>query len=103
MSIDYVKELAKEIVEKFLKELKGGKIKTIDFVNNVIDEVKKHIQIDEDTEITVRPYIVDVLWEYHKKKIIKFDSDLLNFDVVAKAFDTSSIGISKIVLITFLT
>ncbi|WP_243670023.1 hypothetical protein [Vulcanisaeta sp. JCM 16161] len=50
------------------------------FVDSVIEELRKRgINLSDDLETMVRPYVVDILWSLRKKGIITMDDDLLHF------------------------
>ena len=76
-------DLLNEIILKKLKSLpKNIKVKTIEFVNEVVNELKSITELGEDLEIEIRPKIVDILWEFRRKGIIQFDDTLLTFEKV---------------------
>jgi len=55
-----------------------GKVSTVEFVNMVIAQLREGgTQLNEDE---ARPRIVDELWELHKRGIIKFSNDLIQFE-----------------------
>ncbi len=69
-----------EFVERELSKMGGGgKVSTLEFVNQVVKQMRESgLQFDEDE---VRPpRIVDDLWELHKRGIIRFSDDLLQFE-----------------------
>ncbi len=73
----------KKILEKLKNVNKEVKVRTIDFVNEIIKELKKEIEIDSDKEVEIRPLIVDILWQYRKKGLVKFDDSLLTFEKIS--------------------
>lgn len=73
--------LIEEIVGKRLSGIKAGdKVKTLDFVNAVIGELSKSINMSKEDEVRYRPMVVDVLWELQRKGIVRFTDDLLFFE-----------------------
>lgn len=74
-------ELLTGIINNELGKLKpGDKVRTIEFVNKVIEEFSKGNKLSEEDETRLRPMVVDVLWELQRKGIIKFSDDLLIFE-----------------------
>ena len=85
MSLGIPEELRKTVEEITMNKLSGvkGRIDTINFVDSVIEELKKRgIVLSDDLEAMVRPYIVDILWSLRKKGMILMDEDLLHFTVM---------------------
>lgn len=72
----------KKVLEKLKSISKEVKVRTIDFVNEVIRELKKEIEIDSEREVEIRPLIVDILWQYRKRGLVKFDDSLLTFEKI---------------------
>ncbi|WP_054841981.1 hypothetical protein [Vulcanisaeta distributa] len=83
MSINIPEDLRKLIEEVTMNKLSSikGKTETLSFVNSVIEELRKRggVNLSDDLEAMVRPYIVDILWSLRKKGTITMDDDLLHF------------------------
>ncbi len=76
-----LKGLIEGLVEEKLTMVRG-KVETVLFVNSIVEELKtRGMQLDEELEALVRPYVVDVLWRLRKRGIITFDMDLTHFTV----------------------
>ncbi|MGC9135639.1 hypothetical protein [Caldivirga sp.] len=74
-------ETLNRIINDELSKLKpGDKVRTIDFVNNVISSLSKGSRLSEDDEARLRPQVVDVLWELQRRGVVKFSDDLLIFE-----------------------
>ncbi|WP_292000348.1 hypothetical protein [Caldivirga sp.] len=74
-------EALNRIINDELSKLKpGDKVRTIDFVNNVISSLSKGSRLSEDDEARLRPQVVDVLWELQRRGVVKFSDDLLVFE-----------------------
>lgn len=55
-----------------------GKVSTVEFVNMVVAQLRESgEQVNEDE---IRPRIVDELWELHKRGVIRFSDDLIQFE-----------------------
>ncbi|MGC8606928.1 MAG: hypothetical protein ACP5GZ_06620 [Vulcanisaeta sp.] len=84
MSIGMPEDLRRTVEEITMNKLSGikGRIETINFVDSVIEELKKRgIALNDDLEAMIRPYVVDILWSLRKKGMISIDEDLLHFTV----------------------
>ncbi|ADY01180.1 hypothetical protein VMUT_0970 [Vulcanisaeta moutnovskia 768-28] len=84
MSIGIPEDLRRTVEEITMNKLSGikGRIETINFVDSVIEELKKRgIALNDDLEAMIRPYVVDILWSLRKKGMISIDEDLLHFTV----------------------
>ena len=76
-----LRRLVEEITMNKLGNVKG-KTETLSFVDSVIEELRKRgINLSDDLEAMVRPYVVDILWSLRKKGVITMDDDLLHFSV----------------------
>ncbi|KUO93561.1 MAG: hypothetical protein AT713_02345 [Caldivirga sp. JCHS_4] len=76
-------ETISRIVGEELSRLKpGDKVRTIEFVNKVMEEYGKEVKLSEDDEARLRPMVVDVLWELQRRGVVKFSDDLLVFERV---------------------
>ncbi|MGC8570346.1 MAG: hypothetical protein ACP5L1_03350 [Caldivirga sp.] len=74
-------EALNRIINDELSKLKpGDKVRTIDFVNNVISSLSKGSRLSEDDEARLRPQVVDILWELQRRGVVKFSDDLLIFE-----------------------
>ncbi|MGC8596869.1 MAG: hypothetical protein ACP5NY_03010 [Thermocladium sp.] len=66
-----------DMVVKALNKV-TGKVSTVEFVNMVVAQLRESgEQVNEDE---VRPRIVDELWELHKRGVIRFSDDLIQFE-----------------------
>ncbi len=75
-----------KIIEQTIKEeldklQRGTRVRTLDFVNNVVTRLREKLgEFNEDVEVDIRGKIVDILWELQRKNIIKFDETLIRFE-----------------------
>ncbi len=70
--------MSSEFVERELSKISGGKASTLEFVNKVVNQMREAgLKFDEDE---IRPRIIDELWELHKRGVIRFSDDLLQFE-----------------------
>ncbi|WP_054843308.1 hypothetical protein [Vulcanisaeta souniana] len=85
MSIDIPEEIRRIVEEITINKLSDikGKTETLSFVDSVIEELRKRggINLNDDLEAMVRPYIVDILWTLRKRGTVSMDDDLLHFSV----------------------
>ncbi len=88
MSINIPSELRKLIEEIIMSKLGSvrGKTETLGFVDSVVEELRRRgVNLDDDLEAMVRPYVVDILWSLRKRGVIAMDDDLLHFSVVRES------------------
>lgn len=88
MSINIPSELRKLIEEIIMSKLGSvrGKTETLGFVDSVVEELRRRgVNLDDDLEAMVRPYVVDILWSLRKRGVITMDDDLLHFSVVRES------------------
>ena len=84
MSINIPEELRKIVEEITIDKLGSikGKTETLSFVDSVIEELRKRgINLNDDLEAMLRPYVVDILWTLRKRGVVSMDDDLLHFSV----------------------
>ncbi len=84
MSINIPEEIRRIIEEITINKLGGikGKNETLSFVDSVIEELRKRgINLNDDLEAMIRPYVVDILWTLRKRGVVSMDDDLLHFSV----------------------
>ncbi len=75
------KILEQIILEELSKLQRGTKVRTLDFVNNIVNKLKEKTgEISEEMEVNIRGKIVDILWELQRKKIVKFEETLIRFE-----------------------
>lgn len=75
------KILEQIILEELSKLQRGTKVRTLDFVNNIVNKLKEKTgEISEEMEVNIRGKIVDILWELQRKKIVKFEETLIKFE-----------------------
>ncbi len=77
-SLDQI--LEKTVQEELEKIQPRTKIRTIDFVNNVIEKIKNMLDINEDLEMELRSKTVDILWELQRRGKIQFEDTLIRFE-----------------------
>ncbi len=77
-SIDKIVE--KLVIEELEKIQPRTKIRTLDFVNNIVERLRSIIEINEEVEINVRSKIVDILWELQRRRIVQFEDSLIRFE-----------------------
>ncbi len=77
-SIDQI--LERTVQEELEKMQPKTKIRTIDFVNNVIEKIKNMLEIDEELEMDLRSKVVDILWELQRKGKVQFEDTLIRFE-----------------------
>ncbi len=75
------KILEQIVLEELSKLQRGTKVRTLDFVNNIVNKLKEKTgEISEEMEVNIRGKIVDILWELQRKKIVKFEETLIRFE-----------------------
>ncbi len=83
MSINIPEDIRKLVEEVTMNKLSNikGKTETLGFVDSVIEELRKRgVNLSDDLEAMVRPYVVDMLWSLRKRGgVITMDDDLLHF------------------------
>ncbi|NPA23641.1 MAG: hypothetical protein GXO23_05045 [Crenarchaeota archaeon] len=72
--------LERLVLEELDKIQPKTKIRTIDFVNNVIEKIKNMLDINEELEMELRSKTVDILWELQRKGKIQFEDTLIRFE-----------------------
>lgn len=77
-SLDQI--LERTVQEELEKIQPKTKVRTIDFVNNVIDKIKSMLDIDEELEMELRSKVVDILWELQRKGKVQFEDTLIRFE-----------------------
>ncbi len=76
-----MENVIRQIVEEELEKIPPGtRMKTIEFVDSVIRRLREQIELSEEQEADIRPLVVDVLWELHKRGVIRFDDTLIRFE-----------------------
>lgn len=74
-----IEEALSEVVREVLNEFKG-RVETLIFVNEVMSRLRNRgFEINEELEATLRPRVVDILWNMSKKGELIFEEDLLHF------------------------
>ncbi|ADN49504.1 hypothetical protein [Vulcanisaeta distributa] len=82
MSINIPEDIRKLVEEVTMNKLGSikGKTETLGFVDSVIEELRRRgVNLSDDLEAMIRPYVVDILWSLRKKGVITMDDDLLHF------------------------
>ncbi len=82
MSINIPEDMRKLVEEITMNKLGSikGKTETLGFVDSVIEELRRRgVNLSDDLEAMIRPYVVDILWSLRKKGVITMDDDLLHF------------------------
>ncbi len=74
--------LSRCVLERLGKIDKNVKVRTLDFVNSVIEEIRARVGLSESEEMIARSRVVDLLWELRRRGVLKFDDDLLYFQRV---------------------
>ena len=77
-SIDKIVE--KLVIEELEKIQPRTKVRTLDFVNNIVERLRSIIEINEEVEINVRSKIVDILWELQRRRVVQFEDSLIRFE-----------------------
>ncbi|NPA69557.1 MAG: hypothetical protein GXO26_02000 [Crenarchaeota archaeon] len=77
-SLDQI--LERTVQEELEKIQPKTKVRTIDFVNNVIDKIKSMLDINEELEMELRSKVVDILWELQRKGKVQFEDTLIRFE-----------------------
>ncbi len=80
MSNDELEALSRIINDELSRLKPGDKVRTIEFVNNIMATLSKGSRLSDEDEARLRPLIVDVLWELQRKGVVKFSDDLLFFE-----------------------
>jgi hypothetical protein len=74
-------ELLEELVLEELEKIQPGtKIRTLDFVNTIVNKLREKTELSEELEVEIRGKIVDILWELQRKKVIQFEETLIRFE-----------------------
>jgi len=81
-NIETLDKILEEIILDELNKLsRGTKIRTLDFVNTVINRLKEKVgDISEELEVNIRSRIVDILWDLQRRKVVKFEETLIRFE-----------------------
>jgi len=56
------KLLEQLVLEELEKINPGVKVRTLDFVNNIVNKIREKVELSEEMEINIRTKIVDILW-----------------------------------------
>lgn len=80
MSNNELESLSRIINDELSRLKPGDKVRTIEFVNNIMATLSKGSKLSDEDEARLRPLIVDVLWELQRKGVVKFSDDLLFFE-----------------------
>ncbi len=82
MSESIDRTLEKVVLEELGRVQPHMKIKTIDFVNNVIEKLRSVIELNEELEVELRSKVVDILWELQRRGVVRFEDTLIRFEKV---------------------
>ncbi|NPB00040.1 MAG: hypothetical protein GXO10_01560 [Crenarchaeota archaeon] len=79
--VESIDQILERIVYEELEKIQPKtKIRTLDFVNNVIEKIKNTLEINEELEMELRSKVVDILWELQRKGKVQFEDTLIRFE-----------------------